>query len=151
MSRKQKQENVANRPPVCKAILLCDDVSRDPATAKTTISGIFDTFIVPSFPGSTSPCKLFLFLAEASGRWTISAQIQDPSQGVILFKSPGAGEFGDPEGPGKGELCLPVSALRFERAGTYDMVVFAGDNEIGRLEFNARTRKDQPDVASNKK
>jgi len=77
--------------------------------------------------------------------------IQDPSQGVILFKSPGAGEFGDPEGTGKGELWLPVSALRFERAGAFDMVIFAGDSEIGRLEFNVRTRKDQPRVPSDKK
>lgn len=131
----------ANPAPFCQAILLCDDVRHDEGTKKTDIIGIFDTFCVPSLPGLTPPFKLFLLLVDAVGRYVLTAEIRDPAQGVVLFRSPDGVEFGAPGQRSKGEIGLPVSSLRFDRTGAYELVVFADENEIGRLQFLVQESK----------
>jgi hypothetical protein len=126
--------------PICKAILLCDDVTRDEETHKTNVIGIFDTFQFSSFPGLTSPSKIFLRLADAVGRYSITAEVHDTEHDVILFRSPGSGEFGNLNEAMSGELWLPVAELRFEGPGEFDMVVFADGIELARTDFNVKAR-----------
>ena len=57
---------------------------------------------------------------------------------MVLFRSPGAGEFGHAAQKTSGELWLPVSTLGFDQTGPYDMVVFADSTEIGRIHFKVR-------------
>jgi hypothetical protein len=139
MASKQDKKETAKPAPTCKAILLCDDVIRDETTHKTSVIGIFDTFYLPSLPGPTSPCKIFLLLADAVGRYSITAEVHDTKRGVVLFRSPGSGEFASPGKTTKGELWLPVSALPFDAAGAYDLVVFADKTEVGRVQFKVRS------------
>jgi len=129
----------ANPAPFCQAILLCDDVKRDERTNKTSIIGIFDTFCVPTLPSLTPPCKLFLLLVDAVGKYTLTAEVRDPAQGVVLFRSPGSGEFARSAQTSIGEISLPIESLPFDRPGTYELVVFANQVKIGRVRFNVRT------------
>jgi hypothetical protein len=138
MALKQGRKKSARRAPVCKAILLCDKVTRDEVTYKTNLIGIFDTFVLPAFPGPTAPCKIFLLLRDGIGRHSITAEVHDPERGLILFRSPGAGEFGSPGESASGELWLPIAALPFERPGTYAMVVFADGVEVARTPFKVK-------------
>jgi hypothetical protein len=128
-----------NPPPICQAILLCDDVTREDATSKTTVSGIFDTFYVPSFPGTTVPCKVFLRLTGVVGKCNLVAEIQDPVQGVVLLRSPHSAELAAEAEQTKGEIALPVSPLPFARPGTYELVVFADRIEVARVQFDVKT------------
>lgn len=133
-----EQTTNANAGPFCQAILLCDEVTRDKETGKTSIAGIFDTFYVPSFPGLTSACQVFLLVRDVVGQYTLTAEIHDEAQGVVLFRSPESGKLGTPGQISKGEIWLPVSPLLFDRPGIFDLVVFARENEIGRVLFNVR-------------
>ena len=135
----RNQKKAAKSAPVCKAILLCDEVVRNPKTHKSDVKGIFDTFVLPSFPGSTPECKVFLVLVDAVGRYTITAEIFDPTHGVVLYRSPGSGKFGSPRRTTKGELVLPVSSLYFDRDGDYDIVVFADSAEVARVQFKVQS------------
>ncbi len=135
MGLKQGQRTTPKTPPVCGAILLCDAVIRDEETHKSSVIGIFDTFVLQSLPGQTSQCRLFLHLVDAVGRFAITAEVHDVAQRVVLFRSPGVGVFGDATKTTSGELWLPVSALTFDQTGAYDMVVFADNTEVGRIQF----------------
>lgn len=128
-----------NPAPLCQAILLCDEVTRDEASGKTTVVGIFDTFYVPSFPGATVPCKVFLLLTGMAGNYNLVAEIHDPMRGLVLFRSRNRVEFVAVQNQTKREICLPVSPLAFDRSGSYELVVFADENEVGRLEFSVQT------------
>jgi hypothetical protein len=139
MAAIRDQKQAAKSAPVCKAILLCDDVSRDPKTHKSDVNGVFDTFVLPSFPGSTPECKVFLVLVDAVGRYTIRAEVYDPTRGVVLYRSPGSGKFGSPRKTTKGELVLPVSSLYFDQDGDYEIVVFADSAEVARVQFKVRS------------
>jgi len=125
-------------PPVCKAILLCDEVVRDAETHKTSVIGIFDTFVVPGFPGSTSPCKLFLLLIDAIGAFEIMAEIHDLKDGNVIARSPSR-TIGSPGKRTQGEQWLPVPALPVAHSGPYDLIVFADENEIDRVQFKVKT------------
>jgi len=140
MTSKPGQKRNAKATPVCRAILLCDEVIRDETTHKSSVIGIFDTFRLASLPGPTPPCKIFLRLADGVGTHSITAEVHDPKRGVVLLRSPGAGEFGAPGKRASGELWLPVTALMFDRPGAYEMVVFADGVEVGRAQFNVKAR-----------
>jgi hypothetical protein len=139
MAAKHDKKTSVRVAPACKAMLLCDDVTRDDVTHKSNLFGIFDTFSLSSLPGLTSPCKIFLLLEGGVGKHTITAEVHDPEHGLILFRSPGAGEFGIPGESTSGELWLPVAQLPFERPGTYAMVVLANGNEVARARFKIKT------------
>ncbi len=124
----------------CRAMLLCDAVIRDESTHKSSVIGIFDTFVLESMPGSTPPSKLFLLLGDGVGRYSITAEVHEPNRGVVLYRSPGAGTLGAPGKPARGELWLPVAALMFDRPGDYAIVVFADALEIGRAPFKVKVK-----------
>ncbi len=83
--------------PKCAALLLCDAVTRDDDSRKTNILGVFDTFRLESVPGSTVRCMIFLRLTDMTGRFSITAEVQDKERGLVLFRSRGAGECGNPD------------------------------------------------------
>jgi Family of unknown function (DUF6941) len=138
MGAKQSQKKATKTKPVCQAMLLCDTVIRDESTHKTTVVGIFDTFYLISLPGYTSRCMIFLRLVDAVGRFEITAEVRDPARGIVLFRSPGAGQFGHPRKRTCGEMSLPVAPLAFDQDGDYHMVVFADEWEIGRAQFKVK-------------
>jgi hypothetical protein len=132
---KQGQENAKKVPPKCAALLLCDAVTRDDVSRKTNIIGVFDTFCLESVPGSTARCTIFLRLVDMTGRFAITAEVHDKERGLVLFRTPGAGECGNPDERTSAELWLPMAPLVFDRAGAYDLVMFADEEEIARIEF----------------
>ena len=138
MGAKQGEKKATKRLPNCAAMLLCDAVIREEVTHKTSVIGIFDTFCVESLPGRTTPCTIFLRLVDGVGRFSLTAEVQDPARGVVLFRSPGTGEYGNPTEKTSEELWLPVAPLNFDHDGGYDVVVFADGTEIGRVQFKIR-------------
>jgi hypothetical protein len=135
MGAKQSQRKATKTKPSCQAVLLYDTVIRDESTHNTTVVGIFDTFYLISLPGYTSRCMIFLQLVDAVGRFEITAEVRDPAPGIVLFRSPGAGQFGHPRKRTCGEMSLPVAPLTFAQNGDYHMVVFTDEWEMGRAQF----------------
>ena len=56
-------------PPACKALLLCDQTIIEAGSGKVSIIGAFTNFILPTFPGRTSPFTAFVQLADGIGRY----------------------------------------------------------------------------------
>jgi hypothetical protein len=128
--RLQEREQ-AHSGPKCRAILLCESVTRDELTHKTNITGIFDTFYLDSIPGETSPFSVFLQFDGSTADIAISAEIQDVVSELVLFRASmitGAGE----------EISIPIDPLRFDRFGDYDLVLFGNESEFARHRFRIR-------------
>ncbi len=142
MAQKIPRKEANKPPPVCKAILLCDEVIRDPDTHKTSVIGIFDTLLVPSFPFVLQPCTVFLSLVDVIGEFALTAEVLDLKDGLVLARSPRPSQIGVPGMRTKGEQWLPVNVVLTHR-GTYDLVVFADEIEIDRVQFQALTHGDR--------
>jgi hypothetical protein len=136
MGATQKVKRAAKSLPGCQASLLCDSVIRDELTGKTTLVGIFDTFRLLCYPGTTSPCMVYLRWVDGTGRFGIRTEVQDPKRGLVLFRSAGSAKFGSPLKKTSGEMWLPLAPLPFEAGGTFDLVVFVDDLELTRLPFS---------------
>ncbi len=141
MAHKNPRKEANKPPPVCKAILLCDAVEREKRTYKTNVKGVFDTLLVASFPYSSPPCVIYLKLVDVNGKYTIKAEILDLDEGTVAFTSPKA-EIGTPGKRTQGEFHLRVSPLLFTHPGIYDVVVFADQDEIDRVQLKVRSLED---------
>lgn len=124
-------------PPVCKAILLCDQVIRDIASGKASLIGIFDGFRLSSVPGHTRPVMAFLHLIEGIGRYDLTVQVHDLQTDLVIARARTATvEFQDRLE--KKQLVIAVPPLPVEHAGVYDFVVLADGKEVDRQQFTVR-------------
>ena len=113
MARKKKDKGVIP-PPVCKAILLCDAVLADPFTGKGTVVGIFENFLVPQFPGRTSPFFVYVQMTNGIGKYHITIEMRSiPSDQIIAHADVTDMEFKDRSA--KNVLLLPVPPLPFAK------------------------------------
>jgi hypothetical protein len=123
-------------PPVCKAILLCDQVIVDARTNKVSVIGIFTFFGLPQFPGQTFPVTAFLQLTNGIGKYALTVEIHDLSTGRVIARAELAEvEFEDRAT--KSNVVFSVPALPLQHPGIYDFVVLADDQEIDRQQFTA--------------
>lgn len=129
-------------PPKCKAILLCDHAIVEAVTGKISVIGIFDRFSLPRFPGFTRPITVYLQLVDGIGRDDIIIEIHDLRENQVLARATGAGiEFS--ERLTKINLMIPIPPLPIQHGGSYDLVVFADNQEIDRAQFRAESPRSQ--------
>lgn len=151
--RKPKKQASGKPPPMCKAILLCDAVLSDPFSRKSAIVGIFENFIVPAFPGMTTPFFVFMQMTNGIGRYQITVEIRRLGHGgqdeTIARASVAEMEFKDRAA--KSVLIIPVPPLPLPAAGEYDFIVLADGQEIDRQQFNAVSRPEEPHAADSPK
>jgi hypothetical protein len=138
MDSKQDQEEAGNPPVTCQAVLLCESVIRDELTKNTTIVGVFNTFYVAMFPGTTVACTLYLRLQRLVGVRTVAVEVRDEEPGRALFQNVGVADFGNPPEKEPSELRMPIAPMRFERPGAFEMVALIDDQEFGRVRFHVR-------------
>lgn len=122
-------------PPKCKAILLCDQTIIEAGTGKASLIGVFDDFVVPPVPSSTRPCTVFVQLADGIGEHSIEIEVHDLEKGTVLARGTMGIEITWKERPAKHNLIIPMPPIPVSHAGEYDLVIFAGNQEIDRQKF----------------
>jgi len=132
--RKPKQ---GRPPPKCKAILLCDSVIIDAMTGKVSLVGIFETFNLLSLPGRTVPAQIFLQLTDAQGKYALKIEVHDLQEDAIMARGGGI-EIEFQNKLQKTNAWFPMPALPIKHEGTYDLVVFSGNLEIDRQQFQVK-------------
>jgi len=122
----------ASRPlPQCKAILPCERSLIEAGTARVSLVGIIEDFAVADIPASLPAFVVFLQLTDGVGRYTITAEIHDLQDDVILARSPEiAIEWS--ERLTRANLFLNVPSFAVQHEGAYDLVAFANGREIDR-------------------
>jgi hypothetical protein len=136
-NRDDRERDRGQKPlPVCKAILLCDEVRHDPEFGKFSIIGILTGFVLPAFPGWMTPFCVYLFLVDIMGEYAITTQIWDLRDNEEIARSPDL-RIGRPGELSRQELWFPVKGVYLDHPGAYDLIVFADEREIDRIRFNA--------------
>ena len=86
MAKKKPAKKEPKPPPRCKAILLCDQTILEAGTAKASLIGIFDKFVVPSFPGVVRPYTAYLQLIDGIGDYVLTVEVHDVAQDVVIAR-----------------------------------------------------------------
>lgn len=133
-ARKRKK---GRPPPTCKAILLCDAIIIDALTGKVSLIGIFENFNLQSMPGRTVPAQIFLQLTNAQGKYAVKIEVHDLANDVIIARGGGV-EIEFANKLQKTNAWFPVPSLPIKHEGVYDLVVFGGDAEIDRQQFQVK-------------
>jgi hypothetical protein len=117
--------------------LLCDSVIIDAITGKVSLVGIFEHFNVLSMPGRTVPAQIFLQLTDAKGKYPLRIEVHDLQQDAIIARGGGV-EIEFKEKLQKTNAWFPLPSLPIRHEGTYDLVVFGGEDEIDRQQFSVK-------------
>jgi hypothetical protein len=121
-------------PPICKAILLCDQTIVEAVTGKVSVIGIFNNWTISQFPAQIRPFVAFLQLTNGIGKYAISVDVRDLEAEQIIAQARIA-EIIFPNRQATINLMIPVPPLILHHAGSYDFVVLADGQEIDRQRF----------------
>lgn len=124
-------------PPKCKAILLCEAITRDTVTQKVSLLGLLTGRKFPYFPGKSEPMRLFLHLVDGIGEYDTDVEVHDLSTGQVIFRAHGK-RVAFPQRLAPVRVYFSLPALPIPHAGRYDVVVLANGQEIDRFQFQAR-------------
>jgi hypothetical protein len=128
-------------PPVCKAILICQQVVFDPDAYRLDLLGILDTFRLASFPGRTMPFTLFTLLTGAQGEQELWIEAHDLRSGQRLGQTPpDRVSFADRTAMRMWSCKCPP--LLLPEPGSYDLILYCAAGEIDRLSFVASLRQE---------
>lgn len=145
-----KKGSGSKPPPVCKAILLCDQVIRDVSTGKASLIGIFNAFRLAQVPGHTQPVTAFLQLIEGIGSYVLTVEVHDLQANTVIARAmSSAVQFRDRLQ--KREIVIGVPALPVANAGIYDFVVLADGKEVDRQQFRVIVPQEISDEAEEPK
>jgi hypothetical protein len=144
MAENKRRPHALRPLPICKAILLCNDVVRDPKLHTSSVFGIFDSFLWDSFPATIEKAYVFLVLKEAIGEFVLSAEIHDLNRDLIVARSR-ENKIGVPGSRTSGEQWIPLNGVVIEQPGIYDVIVFADGREVDRTQFRAQTHEERAD------
>lgn len=119
--------------PYCLAMMLCDQVYREPTTKKVSILGAFDSLFLKG-PGSTPFC-VFFALTDGHGEIKINVKIRhcksdfsDDQDNEIATPRDGISlNFVDPLQVFEGVFVVQST---FSKAGVYFCELYAGSNRI---------------------
>jgi hypothetical protein len=149
--RKTPSKGGLKPPPICKAILLCDQAIVEAVTGKISVIGVFDNWNVPQFPHPTRPFMAFLQMQDGIGKYAVTVEVHDLEADQVIAQARIA-EVIFPERTTKVNLMIPVPPLLLQHVGRYDFVVLADGQEIDRQQFQAvqtpgapRRAPDQPE------
>ena len=133
-------------PPTCKAMLLCDQPIVDANTGKLSLIGIFEQFIMPQFPGVTSPFTAFMQFTDGIGDYSITIEVHDLRENKVIARTPG-GTVKFLERTTKANMIVYAAPLPIPHSGAYDFVVFADGDLVEHQQFLAVTRSEQQNAS----
>jgi hypothetical protein len=84
---------------------------------------------------------VYVQLSDGIGEYRLSAEFHDLIDGTVVARSE-LGRIKWEDRPAGVNLIIPVHSMEMGRAGTYDLIVFADDQEIDRQSFTVAVSPD---------
>jgi hypothetical protein len=142
MAKKRPRHEGGVPPPKCKAILLCERSIIEAGTEQISLIGLIDDMVVDSFPGVTGEFKLFLSLINGSAGhpYQVSIEIQDLRSGATVARSTGPMLQWE-DRLAKYNVFIAVDAMDVAHEGSYEIIVFADQQEVDRQRFRVTARE----------
>lgn len=136
----RKTRGQAKKQPEVLLFVLCDAVSRDPNTGKTSIYGIFDKIWTEKFPSSIALMSIFLRLKDASGKHTVEVEVIDP-KGVKLEGNGAVAEINCPPNAIL-EMNIQLAGVPLKKRGSYKITLKVDNRRVGKpYEIQVEKRK----------
>jgi hypothetical protein len=104
-------------------------------TGNVTLINTFGTFGVRGLPGETNPFTAFLQLIEGIGKYDMSVQIRALEDDRTIAKAFMPQPLTFPNRLVRINVMIPVPTLKIEKAGKYEISVFANDQEVEKQDF----------------
>ena len=124
MMPRQQPRNTTPPAPSVLAMILCDRVSVDPATKKSTLHGCFKTFAAARFPVTQPALAVHVMLTNGRGAVSIALHLVDVDEDQRIFTFEVPVEFPDPLATV--DLTFAVRDVTFPMPGHYRLQLFAG-------------------------
>lgn len=122
--------------PRCKALLLCENVTRDEQTGRLTVVGIMDTIWFPEYPATTPQFYVFIQLTGGIGAYKVAIKVRDLADDSVMG---GAGsysiEFKDRAYHDNRVIGFPPFTL--PHPGAYEIALLVEDQEFDRQRLDA--------------
>jgi hypothetical protein len=133
-------------PPKCKAILLCERTIIEAETGQVSLIALLEKFMLPEVPGQVAPFTVYLQLTDGIVQhdYEIFVELHDLANDAVLASAGRKVRWEDRLS--RKDLFMPVKVLQVEHAGTYDIVVFADNQEIDRQKFRVDVLPDHTDL-----
>jgi hypothetical protein len=128
--------------PSLVSLLICDQVIDDKLSHKKSAIGIFNTIVLPAFPGTIGHMALLASLTEIAGRAEIEIRLIRDNDNQIMFSGKGAVEAPDPLAVV--DLLFAMQGVRIPEAGQYAFELLSGAEILGRRRFRVMTRPAPP-------
>jgi hypothetical protein len=119
-------------PPVCVAIVICNEVIEDVRTRNKTLVSLFNAIHVETLPANHPRCFLMASLTNLKGQIPLTFVIRTPSD-KELMKMEGA--IGSDDPLQVLDVVVEVRGLPLEETGVYMVDVFAGRTHLGNRRF----------------
>ena len=115
--------------PYALSMMICDSISIELGTAKTTLHGCFGAISAPDFPVSHHQMALYIAMTNGHGQAHVKVQLVDSDgQNDPLFVMEGPIQFVDPLAVVELRLAIPV--VTFPAPGEYRFQLFANNSFV---------------------
>lgn len=127
------QRPAPSAPPIPSvvAMLVCDSVITEAGTNKKTLVGVFDRWNVRELPTNVSQFWVYTRLTDAEGKYIFQLKFVYLDEDKLLGEAH-TSEISALDRLGFVELAFPVPFLGVEKAGRYEVQLYANDVFIGR-------------------
>jgi hypothetical protein len=124
-----------SRPVLLAAIIFSDSASRDHATGKLTLAGIFERLTAPQMPFTTPAFLATVLVTNMRGKienLPMTMEIQDGKENVIVSSIGKITASSDIDRTDIVEITFPFLPTEFISAGRYEAVVFFAGEPLGK-------------------
>lgn len=125
-------------PPVCVAVIICNEIIEDKRTSNKTLVSLFNAIAVPALPATHPRLFLLASLTDIRDDVPVSFSIRGPSGREALRIDGVAGSGGDPLAVV--DLVVEVLGLVVTEEGVHFVDVLTGDTLLSTRRFTVTRR-----------
>ena len=112
-------------------MLVCDNVITEAGTNKKTLVGVFDHWNLPAIPANVPPFWVYARLTDAEGKYIFDLKFIY-LDGEKRLAEARTSEISAIDRLGFIDLAIPLPFLPVEKAGRYEVQLYANDVFVGR-------------------
>ncbi|MCH8147908.1 MAG: hypothetical protein IH987_07925 [Planctomycetes bacterium] len=110
--------------PYALALVVADNVHRDPGTGKVTILGTFSVIIAKEFPAKHGIIVIYFVLTDGHGKSDCTIRLVTVDEDVTIAEATAEVDFSDPRAIVEGVVAM--QGVVFPSAGEYRLQLVAG-------------------------
>jgi hypothetical protein len=126
VTRDEERQHAELPPPYPLALVVCDNIHRDPGTGKVCLLGCFSVIHAKEFPATHPLIALYVSITNGRGTVPVRVRLVDANEErAPIWEEEGEIELVDPRVVA--EICYHLAGLTFDEPGEYRFQLFASN------------------------